>query len=632
VRQGSTIARSLDDAALFVAAEDLSQILRVPLPLTEASTATVTALPGPPAQVLALDGRLLVTVRDPGLLLAFDIGADGALTEALRVELPADAWGLAITPDEATALVTSAWTHQLSAVNLAARKKIWSVDLPREPRGVVVMPDASRAYVSHLVGSSISRVDLGESPRAAAVALPPAPVFFLPQHRSAASLGYALALSPDGRRLFAPRHAIGTASPGWWYGNGTIDVLLTAQDRPLALPRTGPGVTVVSAMNPFQPSINTENAGALAPGGPFLVDQPLVQPRAVAWRAATNTLLVAAEGSDRLIEYDPLAIEPAFAPIRQHALAAQINTITPVPASGGAPSGIAVSADGSLAYVHCRSTFEVVAVTLATVAQKGKSEYLRVRVATDPLAERAAIGRRAFYDATDTFVSGGLGCAGCHPEGRDDGHTWTHSEGRFFGAGQMIPVSAGPAGQSLGTARQTPMLAGRLGAAGPYGWHAQNKNLAERLIEGFHLHRFVDSPGRDEGRERYHAQAILDFVPSLRTPPRETHEATAAETRGREIFLSKEAACATCHVPETGYTNRAVYPMPEIKSARFEPDGDQTFRTPSLLFVGGTAPYYHDGSAASLEELIEKNGTRMGKTSHLSPSDRAALVAFLRTL
>jgi cytochrome c peroxidase len=48
--------------------------------------------------------------------------------------------------------------------------------------------------------------------------------------------------------------------------------------------------------------------------------------------------------------------------------------------------------------------------------------------------------------------------------------------------------------------------------------------------------------------------------------------------------------------------------------------------------VGGTAPYFHDGSALSLEELIEKNGRRMGHTEQLSKEDRAALVAFLRTL
>ena len=35
----------------------------------------------------------------------------------------------------------------------------------------------------------------------------------------------------------------------------------------------------------------------------------------------------------------------------------------------------------------------------------------------------------------------------------------------------------------------------------------------------------------------------------------------------------------------------------------YEEDPNFAFKVPSLLFVGGTAPYYHDGRAASLEEL-----------------------------
>ena len=51
-----------------------------------------------------------------------------------------------------------------------------------------------------------------------------------------------------------------------------------------------------------------------------------------------------------------------------------------------------------------------------------------------------------------------------------------------------------------------------------------------------------------------------------------------------------------------------------------------------LYFIAGTPPYFHDGRVSTLEALIEQNADRMGRTSHLSPEDRAALVAFLRTL
>ena len=64
----------------------------------------------------------------------------------------------------------------------------------------------------------------------------------------------------------------------------------------------------------------------------------------------------------------------------------------------------------------------------------------------------------------------------------------------------------------------------------------------------------------------------------------------------------------------------------------FEAEPDALFKTPSLLHVGKHGSLFHDGSAKSLEELIEKNGARMGDTAHLTPDERKALVAYLKTL
>jgi cytochrome c peroxidase len=61
-------------------------------------------------------------------------------------------------------------------------------------------------------------------------------------------------------------------------------------------------------------------------------------------------------------------------------------------------------------------------------------------------------------------------------------------------------------------------------------------------------------------------------------------------------------------------------------------DPEPKFKTPSLRFVAGTPPYFHDGSAETLADLVEQDKDTMGKTSHLSDEDKAALVAFLETL
>src|SRR5262245_19709618 len=69
VRSGAAVARSATDDALFVADEDHGVVRKVPLPLRDDAPVEVVNLPGRPAQVLPLAGKLLVTVRDPGLLL-----------------------------------------------------------------------------------------------------------------------------------------------------------------------------------------------------------------------------------------------------------------------------------------------------------------------------------------------------------------------------------------------------------------------------------------------------------------------------------------------------------------------------------------------------------------------------------
>ena len=119
----------------------------------------------------------------------------------------------------------------------------------------------------------------------------------------------------------------------------------------------------------------------------------------------------------------------------------------------------------------------------------------------------------------------------------------------------------------------------------------------------------------------------------LVTPPRAKRALDDAEKRGEELFLSPETGCSGCHVPATGYTDRVSYPIPRVpRRPGFDDEKEQEFKTPSLLFVGGRPPYFHDGRAPSLAWVLDNNDDRMGKTNHLSAADRAALVAFLRTL
>ena len=56
--------------------------------------------------------------------------------------------------------------------------------------------------------------------------------------------------------------------------------------------------------------------------------------------------------------------------------------------------------------------------------------------------------------------------------------------------------------------------------------------------------------------------------------------------------------------------------------------------TPSLVGVAQSAPYYHDGSAATLRALLHGRASvhGMGRTSHLGEAEIDDLVAYLETL
>ena len=64
--------------------------------------------------------------------------------------------------------------------------------------------------------------------------------------------------------------------------------------------------------------------------------------------------------------------------------------------------------------------------------------------------------------------------------------------------------------------------------------------------------------------------------------------------------------------------------------------GTGTFDTPSLIGIAASAPYFHDGSAPTLDTLLRDHGAVHGMagdaTGVLSAAQRADVVAYLETL
>lgn len=640
-RQGSVIVRSFAGDALIVADEDHKNLRRIPLPLAPETPIVSTEMLGAPAAVLALSSKVLVTIRDPGLLLVLKDEPSGKFVETSRVELPADAWGIAVNVDATAAFVTSAWTHKVTKIDLATNKVVWSVDVPREPRGIVVRENGD-VLVSHLVGPDVTVVrEAAGSPAVSTMSVHPSPVRAPSGKKLHASLGYSLVTSPDEERLFIARHAVGALARRSWFGQPTVDVVLlpgkSGRTDPVQLSAVHLGGLPASKSAVADLTITADTPVSI-PGrdrGPF------TQPRAMVYRGKTNTVLVAGEGDDIVAELDAVALDPTLAILRMFQVGQKYDPGYGAATECGAPSGIALSADENTAYVLCRTTNDVVSLDLSAAIKADpivRDRLSLVHFAEDTSSPEAQKGKRLFYNATDPIASGGLACAGCHPDGRDDGHVWHEAtfdtvdglHTNFVGTYENVPDIA----KKKGVPRRTPMLAGMVGAAGPYGWHGESPDLGSRLAAGMGLHRWGGIPQNIGGAGLGRATLIAIFArEGLVPPPRENRELTEQEKRGRDIFNKTDVQCAKCHIPDKNYTDRESYPLRKLPVVDgFDEESNQEFKTPSLRFVSGRAPYFHDGRASTLEKLIEMNGDRMGNTSRLSAEDREALVAFLKTL
>jgi cytochrome c peroxidase len=118
--------------------------------------------------------------------------------------------------------------------------------------------------------------------------------------------------------------------------------------------------------------------------------------------------------------------------------------------------------------------------------------------------------------------------------------------------------------------------------------------------------------------------------------------------RGREIFFSEKGNCTACHVganlADENYHNIGIgMDKPEPDVGRFavtkDPADTGAFKTPTIRNVALSAPYMHDGSVATLEEVVEwydkgghpnPNLSAKMRPLKLSAEEKADLVAFMK--
>jgi hypothetical protein len=571
-------------------------------------------VPGRPGRMIMLPGgRLAVTLTDQAEVLMYTPAplADDGLDFRCALSTPDEPVDLAETPDHRTLLVVTDWARTLVGLDVDTGERRFDLELPRAPRAVVVSADGAHAYVSHAAGGVMSIVDLtAAGPAAHSLDLhgtePPEldrrdlfssftwtvrddDVAVVSRtnggviegegtlqilHTRSACQGFALAeVAGPGPRIFLPMVEVATgdlAAPSSGYGSGG------------GLPAE---VSVVGAVDESSGKLIKDSVNGGGDG-----TKPCLLPRAAV--AANGSLYVACMGIDAVIEYDVAANAPspqAMEPGRFHVERRRWSV-------GAGPTGLAVHGSRAVVWSEFAGTASVL-----TLGADAPSDPLVVSVSRRTRTEgeeRIALGRTLFHTSGDSRISGdGRACASCHPNGRDDGLVWS--------------TPGGP--------RQTPMLAGRLPDTAPYGWDGAGEDVSHHL--GHTLARLEGT-----GLPPLAHAALVQYVTTLAGPSVHKRARAEALERGQEVFLS--AGCDGCHSAAGAWTDGRSHEV----SSGLRADTAKAFDTPSLRFVEGTAPYFHDGRYATLRDLLTRSDGPMGAARAMPAEDIDALETFVRSL
>ncbi len=567
---GSRIA-AVGDGALVIDA-DSGQLIK-----TDKAGKQLAAVDiGKNAGLLTYDpaGKLAyVADRTGNRVAVVKVGETLEVTSSLKT--PTEPFGIALSPDKKTVMVTTIADRTLVAFDTASGKEKWRTALGREPRGIAVSPDGTRALVAYLTTGTVDQVDLLESHKAEHIALSTA--------------------SNPRRSKFSSLQGNGDS-----FARGAFTALFMGEQQAIVpfqretpVQQTGGGERTGSYGGGFEPPI-THQLAFLATNGERTAQITAQigqhQPRALAWDQAHDALYIAGLGSDSIIQIK----NASQVSIQQGASASLMAG-----KDRCGPDGLAIGSDGNV-MVWCAFTRSVQRVEfvdgkgqLANVAKVGSAGP---QLVASSLSAKQHEGMVMFHSSQSQISArGALACSSCHPDGRADGLSWRIDK------------------QEL----QTPVLAGRVAGTHPFKWDGGDPDLTASLTSTM---KRLGGTGLTKSQTEA-LSAYLEALPPPTAPAREV----AQVTRGQKLFDSAELGCRSCHDGKA-YTDQDTHKFQSVTL----PEAD----TPSLLGLASSAPYYHDGSAATLEALLRDRGRvhGMAEAAKLTDTQVADLVAFLETL
>jgi YVTN family beta-propeller protein len=578
--------------------------------------------------LLSPDGaRLYVLCQQSGDIRVLDASTYAVIKTIAVGRLPR---GFSLSADGKRLFVTNSWDDTLSVIDTGTLAVVDTWPVGAEPSSVVEDRAGKRLFVANRISGDIAVLDAATGAE---------------EKRLLGGRGSSyLTLSPDGARIYGT-HIYPNPSPFRTPPQSEITVIDTARavviDRiplhfvagvfHLAISADG-RLGAVAEYHPknLVPLAHLEHGGAFADtltlfgadvGKP--VEIPLdeleryaAQPFGVAIAADKSRLYVTCGGSEMVTVIDlPRLLRYVHAHPKPFAedLSASSNYVIARIAVGHNPRGLVISPDGRRLFVANR-----LEDTISAIDTRTNRVASTIALAGPKTVSLLRHGEQTFYTARQSF-QGQIGCASCHIDSTLDGLNWDLEPDGF--------------GRDIVDNRLLEDLRG----TEPFKWNGGNPDLPTEC--GPRTEKYFWRA------ENYPPLTLADLVVYVRSIPARPNrwrlpgrELTPAQERGRALFvrsvdkfgnpIPEGNRCAYCHSGPKG-TSQKSFDVGTRKAT----DGSAMLDTPQLTNIALTAPYLHDGSAATLEEIwtLFNPDDKHGRTNDLTKDELNDLIEYLRT-
>jgi YVTN family beta-propeller protein len=584
--------------------------------------------PSPVDLAVSPDGRrLYVVCEGTDELVVVDLAKESAIA---RVPVGRQPRGIALSPDGRLIYVTNSWADSVTEIDAASLKVTRTLPTGFEPSGVTLDARGQALYVANRISNDVSVIDLRTGSETKRLAAGRGASYVAAN----GSRVYVTHIYPNpGKHRTQPESEITEIDAEQQVVDARTRLHNVGGVFHIALSRDG-RLGVATQMRPKNliPLAHVEHGwvfgDSLAVFGEDVggvVELPLDEleryfslPFGVAIAPDKSKVYLSASGSDEIAIVDVKRLVMAARSPERDALANDLSAssryVLARIAVGRNPRGIALSPDGSKLYVANRLDDTVSIVDTAAAKIAGT-----IGLGGPLVVDQRRRGERLFYTSKFSFQHE-FGCASCHLDSTIDGLHWDLEPDGF---GVDIVDN-----RSLEDISNT----------APFKWNGGNPDLFTEC--GPRTERFFF---RSQGFRDEDLADLVTYVGSIPLRPnryrRSDGELTAAQERGKAIFerakskdgslIPEQNRCYVCHSGKY-HTNQQLADVGTVKWTDRSPMID----VPHLTNIALSAPYLHDGSANSLEEIwtVFNPKDTHGVTNDLAKDELNDLIEYLKTL